>query len=430
MGRLGRIAIGLIAAGLLLAGCRSDAGNGVPAAPVSASTSASADPWAEDLELMIRTLITGHKNLYHSRTKAEYDRLADEIRLRFPSWDEHQRRAEMMRLAAYVGDAHTRLEPWKVENMIPLSFYVYPEGMLLIGAEEENADLLGQQAAAVNGKPMDEVLARLAEVIPHENGLWLDHLLPDKLFLGNGDLLYGLGITDKPEEARFTFRSEDGKETVRTIRAVTSATGQKPGIRQLGPEGERKPLNMKRSNKENWYEWDGDRGLMYVQYNVCQDGSQTVLAYGEEILELLRRNTARKVVVDLRYNSGGNSSLFMPFIEKISEMNAINRKGTLYVVIGRATFSSGLLNALSFRGKTKAVLVGEPTGGKPDSYGEVKEIRLTHTGLTLKYSTQYFHRTSDSCQPTLEPDVRAVPAFRDFLEGRDPALVYILSQSE
>jgi len=84
------------------------------------------------------------------------------------------------------------------------------------------------------------------------------------------------------------------------------------------------------------------------------------------------------------------------------------------------------MNALDFRNKTKALLVGEPTGGRPNHFGEVKTFTLPYSGLTISYSTNYFRFAKDDT-PSLLPDIPAEPSSADYFAGRDPALEAILN---
>ena len=79
-------------------------------------------------------------------------------------------------------------------------------------------------------------------------------------------------------------------------------------------------------------------------------------------------------------------------------------------------------NAITLSQDTNAVLVGEPTGGKPNHYGEVRRFRLPNVGLLVQYSTRYWLNYPGSDPLTLEPDVRAAVTVEDLLAGRDPAL--------
>jgi hypothetical protein len=92
------------------------------------------------------------------------------------------------------------------------------------------------------------------------------------------------------------------------------------------------------------------------------------------------------------------------------------------VIIGRTTYSSALQNAITLSREFQATLIGEPTGGKPNHYGEVRNFVLPNVGLRVGYSTRYWLNYPDADPLTLEPDVRAEPTFVDLLAGRDPAL--------
>ena len=122
----------------------------------------------------------------------------------------------------------------------------------------------------------------------------------------------------------------------------------------------------------------------------------------------------------------GDSSILDPFIGELAAANEINRKGRLFVVVGRRTFSSAILNALDLRKKTEAVFYGEPTGGKPDHYGEIQTLTLPHLGLEVSYSTKYFQH-AEGDEPSLIPDVPIELTLDDYLALRDPVLDAILA---
>src|SRR5262249_15888401 len=132
-----------------------------------------------------------------------------------------------------------------------------------------------------------------------------------------------------------------------------------------------------------------------------------------------------RFVIDLRLNPGGNEGILRPFIRKLKS-RPFNQKGRLFVIIGSRTASSAMDNALTLREKTKAILVGHPTSGKPNSYGEVKKMTLPNSGLTVQYSSKYWRKLKDD-PPSLEPDISTDVSFGDFESGRDPAMEAILN---
>jgi hypothetical protein len=70
--------------------------------------------------------------------------------------------------------------------------------------------------------------------------------------------------------------------------------------------------------------------------------------------------------------------------------------------------------------------VGEPSGGKPNCYGEVQRVTLKHSGFTMIYSTVYYHLIEDDFMPSLFPDVEKELTMQDYIDNRDPCMEYIL----
>src|SRR5205823_3054895 len=99
----------------------------------------------------------------------------------------------------------------------------------------------------------------------------------------------------------------------------------------------------------------------------------------------------------------------------------LNQRGRFFILIGRSTFSSAMDNARDFQTSTSAVLVGLPTGGKPNSFGEVRTLTLPSSGATLQYSTKAFRRDPDN-RPAVFPDLQVDPTAADFFSPRDPTL--------
>jgi hypothetical protein len=74
------------------------------------------------------------------------------------------------------------------------------------------------------------------------------------------------------------------------------------------------------------------------------------------------------------------------------------------------------------RRELNATLVGEPTGEKLNSYGEVRHLKLPNSGLSIQYSTELFRMQKDGDADALNPDIPAPYTLADLLAARDPAL--------
>jgi len=74
-------------------------------------------------------------------------------------------------------------------------------------------------------------------------------------------------------------------------------------------------------------------------------------------------------------------------------------------------------------------LIGEPTGGKPASYGEVKFFLLPNSGLAMNYSTNFVPALYVPDTPSLLPDVAIPMRSADFFVRHDPVLAAIFARA-
>ncbi len=186
----------------------------------------------------------------------------------------------------------------------------------------------------------------------------------------------------------------------------------------------------------------GDK-LYYIQYNRCWSreveeefgsGASALFIpsfkeFEKEIFKELKKEEVDRFVFDMRFNSGGNSAQGTKFIQKLCKTK-LRGEGKFYVIVGRKTFSSAIINTVDFMKNCEVVLVGEETGGRPNHFGEIKRFVLPESRLVVNHSTKYF-TLLDEDKPSIAPDVVAPMTFGLFQKGIDPALEAIRNiQSE
>jgi C-terminal processing protease CtpA/Prc len=147
--------------------------------------------------------------------------------------------------------------------------------------------------------------------------------------------------------------------------------------------------------------------------------------FAGRVLADVDAHPVKRVVIDMRENGGGDSRIIRPLKDGLEAR--LGKIGHVYVLIGPVTFSAGTDNAIELQSSLHATLVGEATGGKPSSYGEVKYVTLPNSKLIVQYTTKWFGSRKDSEPAALEPDVPVPLKLADALSGRDPALEAALS---
>jgi C-terminal processing protease CtpA/Prc len=183
------------------------------------------------------------------------------------------------------------------------------------------------------------------------------------------------------------------------------------------------PLRGQHPERYYWYTYLPDEETVYFHYYRCADDpSQPFADFNREMFEFIDANPVTRIVVDLRFNGGGNSAIFRPFLDEVRAREVFRQPGALYGLIGRQTFSSALMNAVELKSETGAILLGEPSGGNPNHFGEVRVFTLPNAGLQVMYSTRRFETMPDYDRDALVPDLDYPITWEDLLAGRDPAV--------
>ena len=175
--------------------------------------------------------------------------------------------------------------------------------------------------------------------------------------------------------------------------------------------------------------------MLYVRYNRSADspGHETVRAFGEKLLTAIASQPPLKLVLDLRFNTGGNLELAQPLMDALAQSRLGSEPGRIAVLVGPSTFSAGITAAASLRSRSKAILVGAHPGDRPDFWSEGGNVTLPNSGIAMHFADG-LHQYSDAPPPagvkeflplnidvrTLEPDIAVDWTWRDYVSGSDP----------
>ena len=103
-------------------------------------------------------------------------------------------------------------------------------------------------------------------------------------------------------------------------------------------------------------------------------------------------------------------------------------KGSVYLLVGDPTFSSGSNFAAAVKSFTSATLVGQETSGKRDHYGQIVFIQLPNSKLNGQVSTAHFVTAGGTKDPGgVKPDYEVRQKPEDTAEGVDTVLEFTLN---
>ena len=134
------------------------------------------------------------------------------------------------------------------------------------------------------------------------------------------------------------------------------------------------------------------------------------------------QNQSGWLVIDVRTKQWWRLSYEVPKLPP--ERNLAQQRNRLYPAwkslhdLGRGTVSAAMFNAIELRKELKAILVGEPTGSRPNGYSENDELTLPNSRLQLSFSTRYY-KLQDQDAPAVMPDKLIEPSWETYPLGRD-----------
>jgi hypothetical protein len=371
------------------------------------------DRWREDVRYLAQQVTSLHPNFFTQTPRERFDAAVATLLDEIPSKTDHEIVLGMHRLLALGGDAHTMMGvPAAYIRQYPLAARWFSDGLYVTGAALQYVRAIGKRITRIGDLPIEDVYARVSELIAHENDPWVRHSSP--AYLLSPEVLHYLGILSEPGSTTYMFTDDEGGDFSLEIARLGAFQSV------IGPHNARfsTPLYQRNSHLNYWFEYIEYARALYVKYNVCSEAPLLPFAdFMAEIRAFGAANAIDRVVIDVRSNPGGNSSLLWPLRDALREAGP---PIPVYVIISKQTFSSGMLNAIELK-QIGASLVGEATGGKPSGYGEVKRFTLPHSGLSVQYSTRLFNIPGFRGESVF-PDMAVEFRGRDYFADRDPYL--------
>ncbi len=429
-------AVGILILFLLSVGA---AGSGGASAQQAIEPTKNPAEWQADLTYLATELPRLHLNAFHTISAQTWADEVASIDAAIPGLADHEIQVRLMRLLAMVGDAHTSLY-WVSarypSHAFPIALSNRPDGLFVtaVTAEAfatprgpgEYSRAIGARLISIGGVEIDEVRRRVLPLIPTENAFWAEYSLASYLVIA--EVLHALRIIPSLTEARYVVEDGQGNRLALDLRI---APGGWPSFGFPGVRRWQAPLPLTQPSSVNyWYRYLPEERALYFRYRRCAEQaglpSSTFL---QEWIAALETQPVDRLIIDLRDNTGGDSRIFEPFVAAIRARPWINQPGKLFVLINQGTFSSGVFAANSLQLQTNATLLGEPTGGKPNSYGEVRGFLLPNSGMGVSYSTKLFRlRTADD-PPGVMPNRRIPYPWSALDAGRDPVLEAALERN-
>jgi tetratricopeptide (TPR) repeat protein len=398
--------------------------------------------WRADLRCLVDNIHDIHPKPYWQTPREEFDSAVAALDRRIPRLEDHQVVVELMRIVALLRDGHSGMQLtglFGFAQIYPVRVYRFQDGFFVMSAAKEYGEFVGARVLRIGGLPVQEAFERVDAVANGENEYTRLNRAPGLLM--RPLVLHALGISDAKDRVRFEVEVSPGKRKSFVATPISFPQGATPrsasieGVPGIEYQTARDgapgptPLCWRDFDKNYWFEYVPEHRLLWVQFNSVLDAKEESLErFCERLFDFVDHHDVDKLAIDLRFNGGGNLELLDPLLHGLIKRDAtVNRRGHLFTVIGRRTYSAAHVCAALLEAHTHTLFVGEPSGATPNHFGDNVRVELPYSKIPVIISKWPWQvRLPWDRRPWIAPQLPAPYTLADYRSNRDPALEAIL----
>lgn len=350
---------------------------------------------------------------------------------------------------AVFDNAHTTpISP--LMHRLPIRVHWTADALVIVKARPPHANLLGRRIISLGGRTPEEMLSAMPQLVGGGTPAWVRYR--SEYFYTAPAALAALGSSAQSDGVEIRTIDASGNQELLTLTADPEPMrgdpfwdflNSLPGDEHFDTQGW--ATLLRRDQELPLYQQEPDRlyllralpeiDAVYVRMNgSINDESETISQFTQRTMSLVERSDPSNVIVDFRYNRGGDYTSVLPLVRGLSR--AIPAEGRLYLITGPNTFSAGLLAGAQFKRfvPDRLTVVGEEVGDRLRFRGEGVTVRLPATGVEVYLSTAWDDVESncgwfDDCWPpnkfllrgvgNLDPDIRVANTWASYRDARD-----------
>lgn len=391
--------------------------------------------WEEEIDGLKRELLERHVDLFFYSDSGSFFRGLEAVAGRAPGKSVLEVGMMLQQEVAKLGDANTQVNyNYLIDTkfILPFHCYWFSDGIYASSYWKDYEALEGKRIVAINGFPIQQVVDSLATLVSDASPSRISYHVPRMLIWGQ--VLEYFGFAQLPE---IEIQVEDAEGN----RSTLAFSLPSPESDRILVGAEPRPLGWQDQSSFFWDSCFTKEKLYYIQYNKCWSreaevefgsGASALFMpsfedFEKTSIKILKKQPIEKLVLDLRFNDGGNAKQWTEYVAKIQKTR-IGERAEIYLLVGRKTASAAIVNSVDVIKTFNPLVVGEDSGGRPNHFGERKRFVLTTSNLIVSYSTKFITLLDDD-PPAILPDIPAPESFVRFMAGEDEALKAVLDHS-
>ncbi len=403
----------------------------------SAQTSLPESRWRQDIDSLQRQLPALHPNFFATYSRKEFETDLQTLKQQLAGKTDFQIALALQMIVAKAGDAQTRLDLTDLmqrQKVIPYALSVFAGELYVSATIQRHAKLSGAKIVQVNGLPAREAIAKMGRLVGQENEFTAQRDALTWFRFPEALRLAGVSTTDTLN----LLVEKNGKQELVKIYALDPA--KPPGRTESGPvvvQPQKPDIRWQQAQNLFNMQWLAKDSVLYVQYNRCLSREMTLafgdtatamqypsfIEYTDSIFAFLARTPYAKVLIDLRFNPGGDPTDGIRLANRFEALPKAQQPAQFFVATnlftqGAATEVAATLVAAG------AKLIGEPSGTSPNHYDYVRQFYLPNSHIPVQFGMLY-RQVQKGKSAVLMPKVPIPVTFEQYKSGKDPVLDYV-----
>ncbi|MET3649892.1 peptidase S41 [Phyllobacterium ifriqiyense] len=395
---------------------------------------------------------------FSDKQELEFKRFVDTTMAKTAQLKPEEFALEVSRAVAIARNGHTNANVGSFLGAdLPIRTWWFADGLRIVKTHPTFSRLLGARIDVIGKLPAREAFERFK---PYLSGTDQRIRFLSPGYLVTPLILKHIGTIDDPSGVALTMQLRNGKTEEITLQPTMSSdpgderlVGLNRGYSILSPdpadlEGRwshvldditvHSPLYGRRGDIKASF-LSAARDVLYIRLDTVASTDETPLEekFARIIRDTILAERPRHAIVDLRMNNGGDFFKSILFSQALPRL--LPSDGRVVVLVGRATFSAGIVTAAMLKGSggDKVTIIGETMGDNGRFWAEGKKIELPNSKIVIRYGAQ-FQDYENGCYDisecywatvafgprgiSLHPDTIVDPTFDDYAAGEDPVL--------
>ncbi len=396
--------------------------------------------WRADLAYFVRLLQEVHPEPFHSCNEQLWREKVRQIEASIPNRSDLELSSALMQLAAKIGDGHTAVYPpgdgemsWNMVAFFPLWFR---DGWYVAAAAPGHESIVGGRILGAGNVPQEKIYEVAMNHLASDNEMtprWLSAVA-----LQFAEIYELAGAMERGKPLRLQLELADGQQVEELFEPLP--IDRNPNSRWAPADWpdmpDEVPLYLQYVDSPFHLRQIQETDIIYAQLNQTINGEDaTMTDYGHRIHSLMKEVDGTHLILDLRWNNGGNAFHARGFVDQLLAIEELRAEGSLYLLMGPRTFSATAYLIGMIERHRNPIFVGMPSGCRPVGYSSERSFRLPYSGLTGSISRELRidGDSMDDRRPWYAPTYVAWPDGADLRAGRDPVLeqaLRVISSSE